>query len=141
MPTFDRRPFSRLWPLLVRVVCLVPLCWSSPLLAGSITGWGFNNLGQRSGTPSGSDFSQVVTGGYHNYARRSDGTIEAWGWDISNQVSATPADPAIVSYSAGERHGYARRTDGALQAWGSDSHGQVSATPTDTGFLAVVGGG
>jgi hypothetical protein len=113
---------------------------SVPTHAGEIVAWGHDYFNQVSGTPTGSDFTAIVAGGWHGYALRADGTIAAWGNDDSSQVSGTPTG-IFVAVAAGGFTGYALAADGSITAWGYNGFGgQVTNAPTGTGYTAIAGG-
>ena len=47
---------------------------------GSIVSWGADNYDQISGTPTGSGFTAIATGGDHGLALRADGSVLSWGF-------------------------------------------------------------
>lgn len=77
---------------------------------------------------------QVISGGSHILARRSDGTLWAWGSNGAGQVgsgvSSSISVPiqvltSVESIGAGNSCSYAVRMDGTLWAWGYNDYGQL----------------
>ncbi|MFH0772626.1 MAG: filamentous hemagglutinin N-terminal domain-containing protein [Candidatus Omnitrophota bacterium] len=126
------------------------------LQAGSIAWnitWGVSKL---------ADISQIVAGGHHTVALRSDGLrVYAWGNNIYGQLgnnsiadSKTPVEvlgvggigylTGVLQIAAGDYHTVALKSDGSVYTWGSNGYGQLgnnfasvySLTP-----VAVVGVG
>ncbi|MFN9269672.1 MAG: PEP-CTERM sorting domain-containing protein [Planctomycetaceae bacterium] len=123
------------------LACLVTMGSTAQIaVAGSIVAWGNDDYGQVSGTPTGTGFTAIASGGFHGYALRADGSIAAWGSDFFGEVSNTPTGTGFTAIAAGGSFGYALRADGAIAGWGNDGDGQVSSTPTGTGFTAIAGG-
>jgi alpha-tubulin suppressor-like RCC1 family protein len=126
---------------------------------GSVSCWGANGRGQLgnpsvtadvSATPVAvtnlSNATEIAAGGYHNCARRMDGSIVCWGSNISGQLG----DPALADQSSaalvqvvpggqtgspvlvnpvglalGEWHSCARLMSNAAVCWGYGGHGEL----------------
>ena len=91
-------------------------------------------------TPTGSGFTAVAAGAYHNLALRANGSIVSWGSDGHGLVSQTPAGTGYTAVAAGHGHSLALKADGSIVSWGDDRYGQVSQTPAGTGYTAVAAG-
>jgi alpha-tubulin suppressor-like RCC1 family protein len=144
---------------------------------GNLFTWGLNNVGQLGdntiisrSTPvttfaGGTNWKQVVGGGYHTAAIKTDGTLWTWGRNINGQLG----DNTIISRSTpvttfaggtnwkqvvgGRDYIAAIKTDGTLWTWGRNINGQLGDnTTTDrstpvttfaggTNWKQVTGGG
>ena len=125
-------------PLGLILVCLLP---SSLRGQGSVESWGADNYGKFSGTPSGTDFTQVSGGTWCSSALRADGSIASWGRDLWGQISGTPNGTGFTQISVGGGHSHALRPDGSIASWGRDDWNQITDAPTGTGFVQVWAGG
>lgn len=123
----------------VLVLACVAVCVSHAR-TDEITAWGWDTVGEVSGTPTGRGFTAVAAGYNHAFALRANGSIAAWGDNTYGQVSSAPTGTGFSAIASGGDHGYALAADGSITAWGRDLVGQVSNTPTGTGFTAVAGG-
>ena len=81
-------------------------------------------------------WTQVVGGGYHTVAIKSDGSLWAWGKNIYGQLGDGTFEnklrPVRIGndsdweyVSAGSEHTVAIKKDGTLWAWGQNLYGQV----------------
>jgi len=111
--------------------------WS---LQGSIEAWGWDEYGQVSETPAGTDFVQVTAGPFHGVAVRADGSLAAWGRDNSGVVSLTPTGTGFVQVVAGSGFSMGLKVDGSIVVWGTDWFGQVSNAPQGAGFAQIAAG-
>ena len=124
--------------------------WCMALKAdGTVIGWGRNDGGEATGTPSKATpyfGSGVVTldqavltnivaidgGGSFGLALRGDGTVVAWGnARVANAakrfVSGELSDCQAIA--AGRYHALVLEKNGTVFAWGSNGRGEVTGTP------------
>ncbi len=106
----------------------------------AIVGWGNDNYGQVSQTPTDTVYTAIAAGELHSLALRADGSIVIWGADADGVVSQTPAGTGFTAVAAGMRHCLALRADGSIVSWGDDAYFQVRNTPAGTGFTAIAAG-
>ena len=76
----------------------------------------------------GTSWSDIVGGGYHSLARKTDGTLWSWSYNPLGQLGdnttipkSSPVQIPGTSWNdiaAGCAHSLARKTDGTLWAWG-----------------------
>jgi alpha-tubulin suppressor-like RCC1 family protein len=131
---------------------------------GTLWCWGVNDNGELgngttmqtgygvgTGTPVqvaalGSNVLDVVAGGNHTCARKTDGTLWCWGENDhgelgngttdgqtcpsgsacqSSPVQVTALGANVVEVAAGYNHTCARKSDGTLWCWGSNANGQL----------------
>ena len=120
---------------------------SSPVQVGALTNW-----------------SNVSSGAYYNFAVKTDGTLYAWGYNAYGQLGdgtttnrSSPVQVGALTtwskISCGQYHGLAIKTDGTLWSWGQNTTygalGDGTTTnrnsPVQVGALTtwsqVVGGG
>lgn len=82
------------------------------------------------------DVVQIVAGGYHSLALKSDGTVKAWGWNYYGQLGVGNNNPKKlpttvlgltggISLGGGYYHSFALKSDGTLWAWGENYFGQL----------------
>ena len=69
-------PFRSKLTVLVAVGTITLLAHSGPFcgqaLSGTIASWGYDNLNQVTGTPTGTGFGAIAGGGYHGLALSAD---------------------------------------------------------------------
>lgn len=96
---------------------------------------------------------QIVTGGNHNLAIKTDGTLWTWGANNFGQLgnntivaSSSPSkigiatDWAQVAAGVSGDHSFAIKTDGTLWAWGYNFYGQLGdGTGTDRHVPTQIG--
>ncbi|WP_256760784.1 cadherin-like beta sandwich domain-containing protein [Cohnella sp. WQ 127256] len=111
------------------------------ILLGLVIVWTLTPLKQAGATalvPS----TQVVAGGYHSLALKSDGTVLAWGGNAFGQLGddteidrSTPIQvtglSGVTKIAAGNTHSLALKSDGTVWAWGNNNYGQLG---DDTGI-------
>ena len=120
---------------------------SSPVQVGALTNW-----------------SNVSSGTFYNFAVKTDGTLYAWGYNAYGQLGdgtttnrSSPVQVGALTtwskISCGQYHGLAIKTDGTLWSWGQNTTygalGDGTTTnrnsPVQVGALTtwsqVVGGG
>ena len=121
---------------------------------GTLWTWGRNSYGQigdntttgRS-TPvttfaGGTNWKQVICGGYGIAAIKTDGTLWTWGRNSYGQLgdnTTTNRSTPVTTFaggtnwkqvSGGSRHAAAIKTDGTLWTWGQNSNGQSGDNTT-----------
>jgi alpha-tubulin suppressor-like RCC1 family protein len=116
---------------------------------GTVVGWGYNDGGQATGTPSSnlrftngavvigghalSEVAAVVAGDGFSLALKNDGRVIGWG-KPERRASVVPGDLTnAVAISAGKHNALAARKDGTLLHWGDYD------VPIPTGLSNVVG--
>jgi uncharacterized repeat protein (TIGR03803 family) len=117
---------------------------------GTLWAWGYNSDGQLGNGVADSNahpvpaqvgtatnWTSVVSHGYHIIATRSDGTLWGWGYngygEIGNGTTTSPVSTPLQigtatnwrSISGGLYHTTATRTDGTLWGWGRNAEGQL----------------
>ena len=126
---------------ILAMTCVVVQIAAAGQVEGAVVvGWGFDNHGQVSNTPAGSDFVAIAGGAFHSLALTSDGSIVSWGDDTYGVVRNTPAGSGFVAIAAGGFHSLALTSDGSIVSWGNDDYGQVNNTPADSDFIVIAGG-
>ncbi len=98
------------------------------------------------------EYTQLVPGGYHTCALRSDGSVWCWGANNMGQLGdgtttrrLTPRavgtlTSGVVALAAGEVHTCALSTDGSVSCWGQNIYGQLGdGTTTDRHVPTPVG--
>lgn len=126
-----------------RVILLVALAtcricssvWAAPA-AGSLVGWGYNNLGQTD-VPAGNDFVAVDAGAFYSIALKSDASLVGWGENTYGETD-TPAGHDYSAIAGGFYHSLALESDGSLAGWGNDFYGQTDV-PAGNDFTAIAG--
>lgn len=84
----------------------------------------------------GSSWKQVISGGFHNFALKTDNTLWAWGNNSFGQLGfgdfTQRQYPTQVSYevfwkkiSCGLTHSAAIKSNGTLSTWGRNEYGQL----------------
>ncbi|MEO6742278.1 MAG: hypothetical protein ABIP20_18700, partial [Chthoniobacteraceae bacterium] len=132
---------------------------------GTLWAWGYNFDGQLGNGVSdtlshptmtqvgtATNWTHVVTHGYHIIATRSDGTLWGWGFNSSGQVGngstttpvTTPIQIGIAtnwrSIATGQFHTTAIRSDGTLWSWGQNGSGQLGdGTTTNRSSPVQIG--
>jgi alpha-tubulin suppressor-like RCC1 family protein len=82
------------------------------------------------------NWSQVVAGGYHTAAVKTNNTLWSWGVSSSGQLGqndrvsrSSPVQVGALTnwsqVSAGSAHTFAVKTDGTIWAWGNGTTGQL----------------
>ena len=130
---------------------------------GGLWGWGFNpsgGLGDSTITNKsspvqtivgGTNWKQVISGGYHIVAIKTDGSLWTWGYNAFGQLAdstttdkSSPIETITSGYnwkqvSGGLYHTSAIKTDGSLWTWGHNQYGQLGdstishrSSPTQT---------
>ena len=96
------------------------------------------------GTVMASGGPQIVAGGFHTVALKSDGTVWTWGDNFHGQLGdgttlqgLTPAQVSglagVVAIAAGDSHTVALKNDGTVWTWGWNGNGQLGdGTYTDS---------
>jgi alpha-tubulin suppressor-like RCC1 family protein len=135
---------------------------------GTLWIWGIGTLGRlgngiTSGavrTPvttfaGGTNWKQVISGGYHTAAIKTDGTLWTWGNNFQGQLGindTTIRSTPVTTFaggtnwkqvSGGNYHTTAIKTDGTLWTWGLNSTGQLGTNDTtqrNTPVTTFVGG-
>jgi alpha-tubulin suppressor-like RCC1 family protein len=89
-----------------------------------------------------SGITTIVSGGWTNYARRTDGTVWSWGYNFDGALGhGQPCAPDVACLSrvpvqvsgltdvtaidAGRYNGRALRADGTVWSWGANHTGQL----------------
>ncbi|MGB8169262.1 MAG: choice-of-anchor tandem repeat GloVer-containing protein [Chthoniobacteraceae bacterium] len=133
---------------------------------GTLWAWGYNSDGQLGNgvadgtTPhpiptqvgTATNWTHVVSHGYHIIAARSDGSVWGWGYNFYGQVGngttttpvSTPGQIGTAtnwsSIATGLYHTTAIRTDGTLWAWGRNLEGQIGdGTTTNRSIPLQIG--
>ncbi|NDB97039.1 MAG: hypothetical protein EBZ78_12925, partial [Verrucomicrobia bacterium] len=107
---------------------------------------GYPQMGQTT-IPAGlTNVSQLLAGGYHSLAKKSDGTLVAWGWNNYGQTSIPAGLTNVVQVGAGGYHTLALKSDGNVVAWGrntgsSDEPYNQSVVPERMRDVLAVAGG
>ena len=100
----------------------------------------------------GTNWKQVVCGGYHTSAIKSDGTLWTWGKNDKGQIgdndtTSTNRLTPVTTFSggttwkqvsAGREHTAAIKTDGTLWGWGSNGNRQLGNNSTTTFIYTPV---
>jgi hypothetical protein len=108
--------------------------------AVSITGWGYNEYGERT-PPSGlTDVIAVSVGIIHSVALRSNGTLVAWGNNDSGQINVPASLSNVGAVAAGGLHNLALKKDGTVVAWGANDNGQTNVPAGLSNVMAISGG-
>ncbi|MHC4473059.1 MAG: hypothetical protein ACYS99_19080, partial [Planctomycetota bacterium] len=135
--------FSR-WGVPVRAAIFLVLLVGTGALEetreGNLVVWGSDEHGQ---IGLGVTYTQVVGGGGHSLALRSDGGVLARGNNDYGQCDV-PALPPGVTYTqvaGGYYHSLALRSDGTVDAWGRNGDGQctVPDPPEGVTYTQVAG--
>ena len=142
---------------------------------GAIYSWGFNGNGQlglsltdvthiTSEEQIGqlNDWSDVVAGGFHALALKSDGSLWGWGLNGFNQINDSGdvniyapvqvgTDTDWEQIEACQYSSYAIKNDGSLWVWGNNANGELGLgdkitrdVPTklgDNGWKSISAGG
>ena len=106
---------------------------------GSLYAWGADTSSVVTNTnaATGTDWVEVVCGGFVAIGRRSDGSLEAFGDDTNGLVTDCPATTGWAQVATQGNHAIALHSDGSLHAWGLDTSNEVSNTPTTGGWAQV----
>ena len=118
---------------------------------GEVVGWGNNDFGQSSGTPSATALGNTVTlngfalsgvtaiaAGYgHTMALKSDGTVAFIG---RADVAITGGLSGVTAIAAGYGHSVALKGDGTVVAGGENNYGQTNVPAGLSGVTAIAAG-
>ena len=89
-------------------------------VAGTVTAWGQNTLGQTN-VPVGLTNAVAIAGGvYHSLVVRSDGTVTGWGENDFGQTNPPVGLSNVIAVAAGWGSSLALKCDGTLEEWGWD---------------------
>ena len=104
------------------------------LTDGTVTCWGWNDVGQAEPPPG--TFQSISAGNGFTCGVRPDGSIACWG--LNDFGEASPPAGAFALVSAGGLHACGLRTDGSVACWGLNNSGQAS--PPSGVFTSVSAG-
>ena len=118
---------------------------------GEVVGWGNNDFGQSSGTPSATASGNTVTlngfalsgvtaiaAGYgHTMALKSDGTVAFIG---RADMAITGGLSGVTAIAAGYGHSVALKSDGTVVAGGENNYGQTNVPAGLSGVTAIAAG-
>ena len=89
-------------------------------VAGMVSAWGGNNVGQTN-VPAGLTNGIAVAGGYqHSLALNADGTVIGWGENDFGQTNPPVGLSNVIALAAGWGSSLALKCDGTLEEWGWD---------------------
>ncbi|HLP78952.1 MAG TPA: hypothetical protein VK327_18785, partial [Candidatus Paceibacterota bacterium] len=84
--------------------------------------------------------TQIVAGGNHNLALRSDGTIIAWGNHAEGATRIPPGLTNMLAVGAGQSHSLAIKPDHTVIAWGLNNYNQTNVPANVINVIAVSAG-
>ena len=110
-----RRDHTALFVALFFAQAIATVCQG----AGTVSGWGANDLLQSTPPAGLTAVSAVAAGQSHSLALRQDGTVVAWGWNLEGQASVPAGLANVTAIAAGSNYSLALLGDGTVQAWGA----------------------
>jgi hypothetical protein len=105
--------------------------------AGTVVGWGSNNLGQTSPPAGLTGVTAIAANGSRSLALKGDGTVVAWGSNWGGYSSPPTGLTGVTAIAAGFSHSLALKSDGTVVGWGGADGGDVAARPP-TGLTGVT---
>ncbi|MGA0900644.1 MAG: RCC1 domain-containing protein [Luteolibacter sp.] len=106
-------------------------------------GWGGNNQGKATPPAGLTDVVEVVGGGEHGLALKSDGTVAGWGNNNNGQATPPAGLTDVVAIAAGgnsDGFNLALKADGTVVAWGQNDYGQATPPLGLAGVTAIAAG-
>jgi len=105
-------------------------------IAGSVTQWGGNALGQRNGLPPGGGYKAIAAPSYNGISQRQDNTLQEWG-TTSNNPSAGLYSGAVQAFGASplSSAAWAMPADGSIHIWGDAFTVYQTNKPTGAGYV------
>ena len=103
------------------------------------TGFGIGQYGETNVPDDLTNAVEIVAGGFHSLALRTDGTVVAWGRNTEGETNVPAGLSNVVSIAAGYYHSIALKGDGTIVVWGANNYGQTNIPAGLSNVVAIAG--